>query len=174
MKRLLILLVICLHHSSVMPAESQEYVVKAVFLEKFTNFIDWPKESIAYDSTKPFVIGVIGENPFGKLLSDVYSSQKIFNKRIQIINDLDTSHFQDCQIIFISRSKKDKLNEIIDMTKDKPILTVSDTEGFAKKGVMINLYVEKNSVKFEVNEPAVRKSPLKVSHLLLNMARIVQ
>lgn len=174
MKRFVILLFLFLIPSGLIPAVNQEYLVKAVFLEKFTNFVDWPKESSAYDSTKPFIIGIVGENPFGKALADVYAGQKIFNKRIEIRSILNITHCQDCQIIFIARSEKDDLPEIIKLIKDKPILTVSDTEGFAKQGVMINLYIEENTIKFEVNEPAVRQSPLKVSHLLLNMARIVK
>ena len=41
-----------------------EYKIKGVLLEKFVDFIDWPDGSDISDKSKPFVISVIGENPF--------------------------------------------------------------------------------------------------------------
>lgn len=174
MKRFIVVFVISFLHSNLLSADSQEFVIKAVFLEKFTNFVDWPRNSTVSDTTQPFTIGVMGDSHFGMLLRDVYANEKILKKHIEILNNPDSLHLSQCQMIFIPGSEKDHINEIINLTKDRPILTISDTEGFAKRGVMINLYVERNTVKFEVNETAIRHSPLKVSHLLLNLARIIK
>ncbi len=68
------------------PANGQEleYKVKAGFLGKFAEFIDWPQNSNVHDSTKPFIIAVIGENPFGNLLEEIYGKSRIKNKPVKI------------------------------------------------------------------------------------------
>ncbi|MCD4695436.1 MAG: YfiR family protein, partial [Bacteroidales bacterium] len=63
-------------------SQTEEYTIKAVFMERFTRFTEWPAESAINDTTKPFVISVIGKNPFGNLLEETYSSQKILNKNV--------------------------------------------------------------------------------------------
>ena len=57
-------------------AQESEYQIKAIFLEQFTRFIEWPISSPVSDTTKPFIITVIGENPFGPILERTYSNRK--------------------------------------------------------------------------------------------------
>jgi hypothetical protein len=52
--------------NGIIHAQTDEYLLKAGFLERFTRFIEWPGETNIADNTKPFVISVIGENPFDK------------------------------------------------------------------------------------------------------------
>ena len=153
--------------------QEKEYRVKAVFLEKFTRLIKWPDTSDVSDTSKPFVIAVIGKNPFGSILETTYVKQKIKGKRVEIQYISKPDEIVGCHLLFISSSNRETLSEIISLTQDKPILTVSDSEGFAEEKVLINFYLSGNKTKFEVNERAVHKSGLVFSYMLLNLARIV-
>ena len=42
-----------------------EYSVKAVFLYSFGRYIEWP-ENTFHNESDPFVIGIVGEDPFGR------------------------------------------------------------------------------------------------------------
>jgi hypothetical protein len=53
-----------------------EYEVKAAFLEKFTRFIEWPSEVHIEDVSRPFVIGVIGENLLTQFLKKCMLNNK--------------------------------------------------------------------------------------------------
>lgn len=154
-------------------AQQSEYTIKAVFLEHFTRFVEWPESFEITDTSYPFYVAVIGENPFGSILDQVYADQKIKNREVEIqyISTLD--EISDCHILFISSSNKKILPEILSRTRDKPILTVSDTNGFAENGVLINFYLDGNKIKFEINERAVHESGLVMSYRLLSLARIV-
>ena len=154
-------------------AQQSEYKIKAVFLEHFTRFIEWPKSSGVADPSTPFIIEVIGENPFGSILDEIYTKQKIKNKKVEIRYISTPDEIADCQILFISNSSRNILPEILSRTRNKPILTVSDTKGFAQKKVLINFYLSGDKIKFEINEEAVHESGLVVSYMLLNLARIV-
>ncbi len=154
-------------------AQTSEYTIKAAFLERFTRFIEWPDVSAVSDTTESFVLGVIGENPFGSILEQLYATQKIKNKEVEIQSLSNLDEISGCHLLFISKSKEKELSKILSLTKDKPILTISDANGFAENGVLINLYLAENKIRFEINETAVRVSGLTVSYLLLNAAKIV-
>ena len=154
-------------------AQTSEYTIKAAFLERFTRFVEWPEESAVSDTTESFVLGIIGENPFGSILEQLYATQKIKNKEVEIQSLSNLDEISGCHLLFISKSKGKELSKILSLTKDKPILTISDANGFAENGVLINLYLAENKIRFEINETAVKVFGLTISYLLLNTAKIV-
>ncbi len=154
-------------------AQINELEMKAAFLEKFSKFVEWPDNSSITDTTKPFIIGIIGRSPFNSILEDTYASQKIKGKAVEIQYFSDLKDISTCHLLFIARSKRRELPDILNITKDKPILTVSDTEGWAKKGVLINLFMAQNNVGFEINEDAVTESILSMRYQLKQWAKIV-
>ncbi|MCP4111057.1 MAG: YfiR family protein [Desulfobacteraceae bacterium] len=76
--------------TSAYPQLSDE-VLKAAWLERFSRFVEWPEESGINDVSKPFVITVIGKNPFGKVLNQLYSTRKIKKWRSGIYPNLTRS-----------------------------------------------------------------------------------
>lgn len=169
----IIYLLICLMWNGIIHAQADEYMMKAGFLERFTRFIEWPGETNIADNTKPFVISVIGENPFDKKLDQFFKTTKIKNRSVEIRYISELEEIQDSHILFITKSKQKQLSEILFLTQDKPVLTVSDTDGFGKKGVRINFYIKQDKIHFEINKDAIQKSGLQISYLLLNIAKII-
>ncbi len=153
--------------------QQSEYTIKAVFLEHFTRFVEWPESCGIADTSTPFVIAVIGESPFGSILDQIYTEQKIRNKKVEILYISTPDEITDYHILFISSSNKEILPEILSRTRNKPILTVSDTNGYAEEGVLINFILAGDKIKFEINEGAVHESGLVMSYRLLNLAKIV-
>jgi len=159
---------------TVAAGQLSEYEMKAIFLERFTRFIEWPEEGRPDSTSETFILGVIGKNPFGSILDEIYSDQKIKNKAVEIRYISNMEEITGCHLLFIARSKKQKLQGILSFINEKPILTVSDTKGFAQKGVHINLYRKKDGTGFEINLSAALRTGFKISHLLLNIAKIVK
>jgi len=154
-------------------SQPSEYLLKAVFLEKFTRFIDWPDAVHPADSTGLFIIGILGEDPFDVDLETVYKNQKIKNRPVRVRNCQQIHEVDDCDLLFISQSEKDRIPEIISSVEGKPILTVSDSDEFSGKGVIINMFVTNNKVRFEIDEQAIQRAGFHVSYLLLKEAKIV-
>ncbi|MCF7918550.1 MAG: YfiR family protein [Candidatus Cloacimonetes bacterium] len=154
-------------------AQYSEYELKAVYLEKFTHFIEYPKLTTVADTSKPFIIGVIGKNPFADILDNYYKTYKIKNRKVEIKYYSRLSQITGCNLLFIAASEKERLREILSLIKDKPILTVSDSEGFSQAGVHINLYLKDNKLHYELNEGALIKSGFSVWAQLLNSAKII-
>ena len=133
-------------------AQQSEYMMKAVFLEHFTRFIEWPETYEVADPSYPFYVAVIGESPFGSILEQIYIDQeiKIKNRKVEILYISSPAEIPDCHILFISSSSKEILPEILSYTGNKPILTVGDSKGFAEAGVLINFYLAGSKMKFEI------------------------
>lgn len=170
---LLILLVMCTAPYRISAQTSEDF--KAVLLSKITQYIEWPENANLTDQSKPFIITVIGKNPFGSLLEDLYLSngQKIKNKYVEIHYIKEIHEIDQCNILFISNSEEKRLMDILYYTKGKPILTISDTKNFGEKGVNINFFISNNRTKFELNETSITNNGFRVDYRLRNIAKIV-
>lgn len=156
------------------PQDAQpEYAIKARFLLQFPEFVAWPTESGLGDPIKPFVVLVLGTSPFEKNLDVMVGSRKVKGHPVKVVYSSDISNLDGCQMVFISASEKGHLKEILARIGSRPILTVGDSESFGKKGVMINLSIEEDLPRFEINVSAARFNGLGVSAQLLNLARKV-
>ncbi len=154
-----------------------EYRLKAAFLSKFTMYFDWPADSDVNNPAKPFVIAVIGANPFGSHLAAICSITKVKDKEIKVfyISRVEEIAAAGCNLLFIAGTDDKKLAEILTYTGNKPILTVSDGKDFAEKGVHINFLIIKDKVNFEINPRAVRDARLVMNYHLLGLAaRVIQ
>jgi len=155
-------------------SQANKYVLQAVYLEKFSRFVTWPEESEMEDINKPFIILVIGETPLSENLEQIYAVQKINGKKVEIKKIKGTEEIQNGHILFIAGTEKKNLSKILEVTRQKPILTVSSSPEFGEKGVLINFIEENNKIRFEINESEVILSQLKMSFYLLNSAVIVK
>ena len=78
-----------------------------------------------------------------------------------------------CRILFLSNidALSQGLNE---QTKIHHILLVSDADGFAAQGGMVEFAMRENKLKLVINLPAVKQAGLKLSSKLLRMAEILE
>jgi hypothetical protein len=49
-----------------------EYVVKSLLIEKISLFVNWPEQSGINDPSKPFIIGLIGEDHLCAVIFVIY------------------------------------------------------------------------------------------------------
>jgi hypothetical protein len=150
---------------------SSEYEVKVAFLYNFAKFVEWPQESFK-NETSPFVLGIVGSDPFGAALETL--KDKTVKGRKVIIRKLPRlENFDDCHLLFISASEKSNLRNVLSSLKGHNILTVSDMERFAFQGGMLGLVNLDEKIIFEVNMDTVSHSKLKFSSQLLKLAKII-
>ena len=158
--------------------DSSEYLIKAGFIYNFAKFVEWPSAAFAQPDS-PIVIGVLGTDPFGSVLDRLVQDKKIGQRgfvvrRYKWGKDLkDLKDLRDCKILFVSTSEKAHADEIIQLVKWLPILTVGETPGFAERGGVIRFTVEDNRVRFEVNVDAAHQADLNISSRLLTLAKII-
>jgi hypothetical protein len=153
-------------------APPSEYQVKAVFLFNFAQFVDWPAEALP-DPTTPLVIGVLGDDPFGVLLDQTVSDERLGGRPLQVRRYQSVDEVKTCHILFISRSEGDRPEGILAGLKHRPILTVSDANEFAQRGGMIRFVTDRNRIRLQINPEAVEAGHLRISSKLLRVAEII-
>jgi len=148
-----------------------EYQVKAAFLYQFFKFVEWPAN--AFDATRSTIcIGVVDGGAMASALQSVEGKEakgrRVVVKRFKRLEDLEF-----CHILFISSGMEGRMTEILDQLKGTSTLTVSDIDGFAMRGGMINFITVENKIQFEINVDAAERAKLQISSHLLRLARIV-
>jgi hypothetical protein len=152
-----------------------EYQVKAAYLFNFLKFVEWP-DDLSADLHGKWVIGVVGENPFGDELTQVVSGKVLEGRSLQVrrfVSFASTEDLRACHILFISASEKKRLPSILSALGASSVLTVADMENFNASGGMIQFVMEDGSVRFAVNVSTTTRARLKVSSKLLSLARAV-
>lgn len=171
LRRLAFLLVLCAMTSTFANA-TPEYRVKAAFLFNFSQFVAWPPRAFS-SANAPIVIAVLGQDPFGADLDAMVSGERVNGHPLIVRRYRDLSDVGGCQILFIDRSESARLPEILQALRGRAILTVSDIEGSAQSGVMIDLVTRSDHIGMRINLAATRASGLTVSSQLLRLARII-
>jgi len=153
-------------------APSKEYEVKAAFLLNFAQFIQWPAASFPRPDT-PFIIGVLGEDPFGAALEQTFQDESVQGRKFVIRRSRRVADMKGCHLVFISKSEKEQIAQILPSLDEPGLVTVSEVDDFVERGGVINFYIDKNKVRFEINLRAAERKGLKISAQLLKRARIV-
>src|SRR3989442_1967878 len=157
-------------------SDSSEYLIKAGFIYNFAKFVEWPTATFAQPDS-PIVIGVLGTDPFGNLIDRIVENKKIGARGLVVKRlkwNADLKDLKECKILFVGSSEKERLDDLLQIVKSVPILTVGETPGFAERGGVIRFVVEDNRVRFEINVEAAHQADLTISSRLLTLARIIQ
>ena len=153
-------------------APVSEYQLKAVFLFNFAQFVEWPPAALP-PANAPFVIGVLGKDPFGADLDDVVRGETVNRHALAVERYHKVAEVRDCQILFIAASELPQLEDILAVLKGRSILTVTDADGSAVRGVMIGLVRQDKRVRLRIDLQATKASNLTISSKLLRPAEIV-
>lgn len=154
---------------------AREYSLKASFIYSFTKFIEWPPEAMPEGITS-IRICIIGIDRFGKdidRLKDQTTKGRSFTIiRIKQLRELEQLGL--CHIAFIGSSESGNVHKILNLLINSSALTISDSPGMGEKGVMINFFMDRKKVRFEINLDAAKRAGLRISSRLLRLARIVK
>ncbi len=153
-------------------APTKEFQIKSVFLFNFAQFVEWPPEAFSGPQS-PILIGVLGEDPFGRALDEVVTGEAILRRQLIVERFHRVEDIKTCHILFISPSEAEKYEQIFAALRGRSILTVGDTEGFAARGGMIRFRTDHNRIRLGVNVEAAQAAGLTISSKLLRAAEIV-
>ncbi len=152
-------------------AAPSEYEIKAAFLFNFASYVEWPPR-VSADSGGTFIIGVYGDNSFADLLRRTVAGKTVGGRKVEVRKFSAIRDLKPCHILFISSSEESSTSRILSAVRDWHVLTVGESDGFARTGGIIGFYLENKKVRFEINPNAARRSGLKISSRLLKLAKI--
>ncbi len=148
-----------------------EQQVKVAVLYNLLRMVEWPDETIQ-QKDQPFTLCFMGEEPFGDALH-VIQKKRIQQRNFHFLKNIALGQIENCKVLFIANSEEQRLESIMTELQKYPILTVADTQGFAQRGVMINLIREKTKVVLELNEKSTLAVGLSLNPVLLRLVRVI-
>ena len=146
-------------------ARVKEYDLKAAFLYRFIDYIDWGGNS----KNKLISIDILGECPIAKSLTDITNSNKIDVKVFSNLNEMGL-----CNILFVPKNSPIPIETILSAYSKKPVLIVSEQKGYGHKGTHMNFVIVDDKLKFEINLVALKKDGIGISSFLLQHGIIVE
>jgi len=162
-------LIVLLLMAAPLRAQAPEYDLKAAFLFNFAKFVEWPANAFAGERA-PLTICVFGEDPFGPILDTVVQGERVGERSLLVQRPDSVDDLDECHVLFVSRSEKDRLGEVMEQVDDKPVLTVADTGGFLRACGIINFILEGSKVRFLIDQEAAQRSGLRISSKLMRLA----
>lgn len=156
------------------PASAQysESQVKAAFVLNFAQFSKWPPKALA-DGDVPFIIGIIGDDSLGSALDKACQGQTISGHKISIKRSRRLEDLKTCHLVFVSKSETGRLGEIFSSLQGASVLTVGETEHFARQSGAIGFVMDGEKVRFEINPGAARRAGIDFNPRLLKLGKIV-
>ena len=143
-----------------------EYEVKAAFLYNFLPFVEWPAPIKREDTRR---VCVLAEPPVLNAFNEL-NGQIAAGRKIEIIRVAPGESPGSCHVLFIGPQAEHDLPRIMKAIEGTGVLTVGDTAGFARQGVIINFYLQDKKVRFEINAAAARRAGISISSKLLKLA----
>lgn len=150
---------------------ARESAVKAAFLYKFGNFVEWPAHAFA-SPTSPLVIGVFGDEAVASELELITRGRAIQGRpvtvrRVRALDEVGTVH-----ILFAGGARAAPVRELLAASRG-PVLTVADESG-SGAGAVLHFSQLEGRVRFSASLTAARARGLRLGARLLEVAQDVE
>jgi len=155
---------------AVEPNPQQEYYVKARIIRLLLDYVEWP----AKDASRPIVVGVLEPSPFEGFLEQALSKVVIKGRSVQLRSLRGLSQIGNCDVVFIPEASEENLDRILGFLRGKTVLTVGDTPGYARRGVLVNMALLEERTHLEINMARMRSSGLTISPHVLKSATLYE
>lgn len=148
---------------------SLEYAVKAAYLYKFGNFVEWP--AAAFENASSAVnLCIVGEDPFGDTLDKVVQGQHIGERPIHVRRLKTVTRESGCQILYVGGADTERVAQTLEAVRGANVLTVTDAADTGRSESVIDFVIKDDHVRFNIDTHAASLNGLAISSKLLGLA----
>ncbi len=165
MKVIKLFLILLFLNISLCSYESEDKL-KVVIVGKVAKYISWQE-----NNSSSFVITVLN-NQFESLFDETYLDKTIKERPVKLKYIDDINDLTATDILYVSHVNPSKLANILEQTKYKNILTISDERGFAQKGGILQLYFIGQKLKLRMNLDIAQEEGFDIDIRLLRIVEI--
>jgi len=150
--------------------DHQEYAVKSAFIYHFCRFSEWPR--MVNDTQSDFKVAVFGGTKFSTVLERTLAGKKAHQRQMTVTRVQTPMDLTGFQVLVIPKKMTAQGLNLLNMKQNKllDILTISDDAQAIELGVMVQLFIEKNKVRFRINVAESEQHGVKISPRLLKLA----
>jgi hypothetical protein len=154
-------------------ASVEEHPLKAAFTYNFLKFTSWPAGRFA-DAEAPVIIGVLGRSPMLATIETLVANRQINGRAILVRRVGNAEEARAAHLLFCPAAEDRRSGELLAVLAGEGVLTVGESDEFARRGGMINFVLEQDKVRFEINVSRVEQGGLKLSAQLQKLASAVR
>lgn len=150
---------------------TKEYKIKVAYIYKIALYVSAGDQE-GLSSTSQLVIGILGNDPFGKTLDQIAAKRKIHARQIIVRRFNSLEDFEPCHLLFVTKTAdQDSIREI--MQSHPSVLMVGETDEFEEKGGIFCMYLDaKGRVGIRLNIDAANRGKFKVDARLLRICDV--
>lgn len=147
--------------------------VKAAYLYKFLDFVEWP--ATAFEGSKsPLVIGVAGADALVEELDALIARRRVESRPVLSRKLRPGEAPTGLHVLFIGRGAASRAPALLAATARQPVLTVTEADEAPPAGSAINFVMVDKRVRFDVALRTADAHEIKISSRLLGVARRVE
>jgi len=145
----------------------------AKWINNLIPYLKWP---VAHN---PLVVCTVGRGHVDEFLRASIKTEEAAAARqgkkltpIQVMPQTMKSSFKDCNVLYVSISETDVVENIIDKLNDRPVVTVSAIPSFALRGGMIE-FMRQDGKPFRINSKQIYQTGVTINADLLAISENV-
>ncbi len=150
-----------------------EQSIKAAYLYKFANYVEWPATVFAAESV-PLTIGVFGADSLAAEVGEITAGRTVNGRRIEVRTIAAPSELSGVHILFVSAASDNDLPALADAATVHSVLVVTESEVGLKRGSVINFRLIDQRIRFDVSLDSADRNRLRLSSRLLAVAEKVR
>jgi hypothetical protein len=153
------------------PGQQQvtESSLMAAFITTMLQFVKWPSTTFTSPDA-PFVIGVLGDDEIGNLLKTSIARHESTGRKMVVKFSNDTGDLLGSQALFIGKSERGRLAEILAEFAGHNVLTFGASDEFVRQGGIVGFKTVGGNVRYELNLSAARRKGLQISAKIVKLA----
>lgn len=162
--------IILLLHSLTAAQEISPPRLKAAFIWNFAKFTEWPPGAIR--AGDPFTMCVVGNAVLADALEVAVRGRVLGNRKVVVTHAKAADQPPAaCQVLFVSGLSAKQVSQILTAVRDSPVLSISDIDGSAEMGAIVQFVYEGSQLAFKVQRDSATRARLQISSLVLKLSR---
>src|SRR3569623_382132 len=111
--------------------------------------------------------------PIRHYLEDIVRGKTLAQHSLVVTRVGTPAGARDCHIAFVSRADDERLGSVIAAVRDRPVMTIGDTEDAAQRGAVLGFLIQNGRVRFAINTETAKRAGLVLSSQLIKLAILV-
>lgn len=147
-----------------------EQDIKAGLLYNFLRYTQWPPSA---RPSQAMIVCVYGRDPFNGRLASM-AGRTVNQRTIEVRSVRDGAEIDACSLLYVNAEERADWPALRARLARRNVLTVSDYDGFARSGGVIEFTRISNRIGILLNMDAAEDANLSVQDRLLRLASVVR
>ena len=154
------------------PGASSEDVVKAAYLSKLRNYVEWPARAAPAVGGRT-VIGIVGADEVANNLAQLAAVRDPVKGTLAVRRLRNGDALDGVHILYLGDGWVTRAAPMIEQAAARSILVVTESPDALARGSVINFRLLDERVRFDISLESADKAGLRVSSQLLTLAATV-